>query len=288
MLRTIEIYSPAPRTDSTFTGVRQPCVQAPGQSATSSSQTSRHLALADHADRRDTLPAQIFKRADIVRQSHASDIVRQATDEANVLLERAHLQAEDDRARAIRLGIEAGVNACITPMLGLLAQLQCLQSELRETAAHQIKQAVTDLLGRTPTLAAMVDAVVDENLPAAPSALRIVTPVGVDGDALLAHCQARSIAAHLRSSTRTDEFSISWEGHHWSADFDMLTESMPTGVTDMPASWSAPTIEAEYRSTLRALAERSTIPGLTEGTAPETDAVFPSESKGNPASTSPG
>lgn len=200
----------------------------------------------------------IIKKDQIAGAQRAGDLISHARHRADMLVEEARQHAKEDREEGFRQGLQAGIQAALSPVFDLLRAVQALRQEAREDASVRLRAAMEDLLGRTPTLEALVDTVLEAHLPQTPSLLRIRVPALVDVEALKAHCGEQGIDVRIDAAQAADVFSIAWEGHLWEVLLDNLCGPSRVGGPGSARTLPDEDARALCRQALLAEAQRLT------------------------------
>lgn len=198
----------------------------------------------------------IVKKDQIAGAQRAGDLLSQARSRAEMLMEEARQHAKEDREEGFRQGVQAGIQAALSPVCDLLQAVQALRQEARVDASVRLRAAMEDLLGRTPTLAALIDTVLEAHLPRTPSLLRVRVPALADVDALKAHCAEQGIEARIEAAQAADVFSIAWEGHLWEVLLDNLRGPSRVGGPGLARALPDEDARGLCRQALLAQAER--------------------------------
>ncbi|RBL82015.1 hypothetical protein DDE05_40240 [Streptomyces cavourensis] len=175
-----------------------------------------------------------------------------------MLMEEARQHAKEDREEGFRQGVQAGIQAALSPVCDLLQAVQALGQEARMDASVRLRAAMEDLLGRAPTLAALIDTVLEAHLPQTPSLLRIRVPAMADVEALKARCGERGMEVRIEAAQVADVFSIAWEGHLWEVLLDNLCGPSRMGGAGLAQALPDEDARALCRQALLAEAERLT------------------------------
>lgn len=210
------------------------------------------LALARSCD----AAGRIIKKEQIADAQCAGDLVARARAKAEKLLEDARNRAWEDREEGFRQGVRAGVHAAFSPLRDLLVEVQALRQNMLADAAGRVRAAMEDLLGRAPTLAALLDTVIQAHLPQTPSALHICVPSHADVNALEAHCAAQGIDVRVEAAKTGDVFSAGWEGHLWEVRLDSLCGPSRPGTPPLADALREEGVRAICREALLAEADR--------------------------------
>lgn len=195
MLRNIEVLQPS-------------CPPASGQSQADVEQASR-----------------VIKRSVIDRGQQAFDVLADAQAHAAELIALAEQDAVALRSAGFREGLQTGMCAALAAIPAMVSQWNQVRLALREDAQAGLRASIADLATRQPTLIALLESVLDVHLPEQTSKVRIRVPIGAETEALQAQCKTLGLVASVETGEARDEFSISWNGHVWTAHLGEIVES---------------------------------------------------------------